>query len=189
MLNNMPLCGYITFPLSIHPSTDGHFRLLATVSNATMGLGVRASVQVSAFISFLSASAHDSPFSISIAVLTLLLLREETNAPNLYWAAQCTWHSSKFFMFYLLIHCLLYFTAETLLLFGRGQSDNDSQAIDWLIKLLLRSCSWLTPQPRAVWLPPHHHLMESALAKVTRNHHTARFSGRFWSFFICHWYI
>ena len=36
----------------------------------------------------------------------------------------------KFFMFYLLIHCLLYFTAEMLLLFGRGQSDNDSQAID-----------------------------------------------------------
>ena len=80
----MPLCRYITLPLSVHLFTDGHFRLLATVSNATMDLGVRASVQVSAFISFLSPSAHDSPFSISIAVLTLLLLREETNAPNLY---------------------------------------------------------------------------------------------------------
>ena len=84
MLNNLPLCGHTTFPLSTPPCTDGHFHLLATVSNATMDLGVRVSVQVPAFISFLSASARDSPFSISIAALTLLLLREETNAPNLY---------------------------------------------------------------------------------------------------------
>ena len=49
-----------------------------------MDLDVRVSVQVPAFLSFLSASARDSPFSISIAALTLLLLREETNAPNLY---------------------------------------------------------------------------------------------------------
>ena len=82
-LSNIRVCTAFSPPSSIVEPLGG-VPILATVSNATMYLGVRVSVQVPAFISFLSASARDSPFSISIAALTLLLLREETNAPNLY---------------------------------------------------------------------------------------------------------
>ena len=53
MLNDIPLCIYVYYNVSIHLSVDGHFgyvHFISIVDNVAMTMGIQISLQYAAFI-------------------------------------------------------------------------------------------------------------------------------------------